>query len=108
MAMPGETGLTPVNRPAPAVQRTLRIALGSVVCLLCAWMGVQAAHPFLLASRMHAANDQLRARVAQYALSNQRSERRVKLLETDGGVRLEARKLGWVMPGEARLYIPPK
>jgi hypothetical protein len=86
---------------------SLGLALcGIVVCLVFGWQGVQAAHPFLLASRLRNDNDQVEREILRLRLQNQRAIKEIKVLETPQGVEREARKLGWVLPKEQRLRIP--
>jgi cell division protein FtsB len=94
-------------RSAAGPQRRLGFVLCAIlVCLLGSWMGVQAAHPFLLAGRYRDRNDALERQVKQFQLKNQRAEREVKALDTDQGLLRAARKFGWVLPGEQKLRIP--
>jgi hypothetical protein len=79
-----------------------------LTCLLFGWIGVQAAYPFVLTERLRRDNDDVERDVHRYRLQNQRLQKEVKALETRDGVISAARKLGWVLPGEARLHIPDK
>lgn len=67
---------------------------------------MQAASPFLKASRLHAANNAIEQEYLRYKLQNQQAEKEVRALETNAGIMNAARKLGYVLPNEQRLRIP--
>ena len=77
------------------------------MCLVFSWIGVHAASPFRQAARLRAANDTLDRQIHQYQLQRQQNEKEVKSLETHDGIVYAARKLGWTMPGEIKLHLPP-
>jgi hypothetical protein len=82
------------------------VLCGILVCLAFGWQGVQAAHPFLLAGRLRADNDQAEREILHLRLENQRAIKEIKALETPEGIQRAARKLGWVLPNEQKLRIP--
>ncbi len=94
------------RRRAPGRSRFGLVLCGFVVCLVFGWQGVLAAHPFLLASRLRADNDQVEREILRLRLQNQRVVKEIKALDTPQGIQNEGRKQGWVLPGEQRLRIP--
>ncbi len=93
------------------IRRRRRARLGILLsyiltCLICGWLGVRMAYPFVLAERWRVPNDALEREVLQLRLENQRAERAVKEQDTDTGIMRAARRLGWVAHNEQRLRIP--
>jgi hypothetical protein len=82
------------------------LACGLLVGLACSWLGVEAAHPFLLAANLRARNDELEREMLRYRLQNQRAEKEIRALETDQGIMNSARLRGYVLPGEQKLRVP--
>lgn len=84
----------------------LHVGGGVLTCSLFVWLGVQAAHPFLLAAQLRQENDAIEQEVHRYRLQNQRLQREVEAMSTREGVIRAARRYGWVLPGETRLVLP--
>lgn len=76
------------------------------VCGASLWLGVVAAHPFVMADRWKAENDRLARELLRCRLQNQRDEREVRALQTPQGLKRAARELGFVEKQEHRLRIP--
>ena len=79
---------------------------GCLVCLLCAFLGAQAASPFLDADRLGRENDTVAKEVKRLQLENQRAEREIALARTNAGIERKARASGWMRPEERRFRIP--
>lgn len=104
MSLPDTSGRTPGG-----VHRGPRLGTwGAVlaVCLVAGWMGFQAGRPFIMARHMRSDNADLEARINAARLDNQRLRRAERLLSTDQGLEREARRLGYVRPGEVALVVP--
>ena len=79
---------------------------GCLVCLMSAFLGAQAASPFLDAARLGRENDAVAAQVKRLQLQNQREERAIALAKTNAGIERKARASGWMRPEERRFRIP--
>ena len=79
---------------------------GCFVCLLCAFLGAQAASPFLDADRLGRENDKVAKDIKRLQLQNQREEREIALAKTNAGIDRKARESGWMRPEERRFRIP--
>ena len=79
---------------------------GCLVCLLCAFLGAQAASPFIDAARLGRENDTVAKEVKRLQLENQREERGIALAKTNAGIERKARASGWMRPEERRFRIP--
>jgi hypothetical protein len=77
-----------------------------LLCLAAAWLGVQAAYPFVTAAHWRAANDDLERQVHRYHIQNQRDEKEIRMLDTRQGVISAARQLGYVEPNEVSMRVP--
>ena len=103
--------IAPKSSSKIRVRRRQRARLGRILsyvltCLICGWLGVRMAYPFVLADRWRVPNDALEREVLQLRLQNQRAEREVKEQDTDTGIMRAARRLGWVAHNEQHLRIP--
>lgn len=102
MSLPPERPKTP-PRPIPRVYGRL---LGVAGCLLMAWFGTAAGGQFVKARFMRAENARIERRILELRLENQRLRKAVAALNTPQGMEREARRLGYVRPGEIPLVIP--
>lgn len=64
------------------------------------------ARPFILAEKMCADNEQLERRILALEKENQQLRKSLITLTTPQGMEREARRYGYVRPGEAVLVIP--
>ena len=71
-----------------------------LACLLCLFLGAQAAAPFMDADSLARANDSVAAQVKRLQLQNQRDERAIALAKTNAGIERKARESGWMRPEE--------
>jgi hypothetical protein len=103
----------PVNEKGRASQPmrippfALAVAL-LLTCLASCWFGVVAGRPFVLAKAMRAENEKIETRIADQRMELQGMKKNVAALNTDSGMEIEARKLGYVKQGESQLLIPTK
>ena len=67
---------------------------------------MKAAHPFVIAAKMRANNDNLERQLHQIEIQNQNDERELRALNTPEGVEVIARKHGFVFKGERKLRVP--
>jgi cell division protein FtsB len=97
------------NGAAPRARRAGRLALylkTGVVCALLIQLFLVIRRPYLAAARMAADNAQVERRMLQSRLEVQRLRKRARALDTPQGMEREARRLGYVKPGEVPLIIP--
>ena len=80
--------------------------LSVVACLLFSFVGMKAAHPFVLAAKMRENNDNLERQLHKIEIQNQNDERDLRALSTPEGVELIARKHGFVFKNERKLRVP--
>ena len=79
---------------------------GFLACLLCLFLGAQAASPFIDADSLARSNDAVAAQVKRLQLQNQRDERAIALAKTNVGIERKARESGWMRPEERWFRIP--
>lgn len=90
----------------PALSNRVRVALLALLCVASAWIGVVAGRPFVLARQMREENARIERRNADVRMETQRLRKDAAALRTDGGMEREARRLGYMKPGEAPLLVP--
>jgi hypothetical protein len=86
----------------PSIVTLLSIA----ICLVFSVVGMNAARPFVLASRMRESNDKMERQFHEIEIQNQNDERELRALNTREGVELIARKHGFVFKKERKLRVP--
>lgn len=84
-----------------------RLVLLFCVGIIVTWMGIIAAHPFLMAQQMRRENDKVETRVLSYKHQIQGYERDLQAWDTPTGFEQIARRYGFVKQGEQRLRIVP-
>lgn len=87
-------------------RRPFVLLLTVAACLLFSVVGMNAARPFVLASRLRARNDGLERQLKRLQIQNQNAAKELRAIETPEGIELAARKLGYVFPNERKLRIP--
>jgi cell division protein FtsB len=78
--------------------KRLFLCLGAAAALV--WLTCAALRPYLLDREEVAAIRRLSAEVAAVEAQNDALRRRIAVLKTPKGIEVEARRLGWVQPGE--------
>lgn len=86
-----------------------RAVLCVAAVLLLGYLGVVALRPFLLDREARAEVRRLKAAVAAAEAANEALRQRIPLLKTEKGIEVEARRHGWVRPGEVLIQTsePP-
>ena len=88
----------------PRMRRLWRLTKRLFQCLAAAaalvWLTCAALRPYLLDREQVAAIRRLSAEVAVVEAQNEALRRRIAVLKTPKGIEVEARRLGWVQPGE--------
>ena len=85
----------------------LCVAAAAALC----WVGMAVLRPFLLTRQELAQVRHLRQDVAAAQAQNEALRRRARILNTPKGIEVEARRLGWVRPGEILIQTsgtPPR
>ncbi|MHB0911926.1 MAG: FtsB family cell division protein [Armatimonadota bacterium] len=97
------------KRSRSKMARFLRSALMIAACcgvLLCAYMVIaKIAHPYLISYSESKDIVQVRKEIAEARAENSTLKRDMDFLKTPQGREAEARKLGWVKPGEIALVV---
>jgi hypothetical protein len=75
-------------------------------CVAAGWIGTVYGRPFTIAARMRADNEKIERRIMDVKQENQRLRKEAVGLKTDQGMEREARRLGYLKQGEARLIVP--
>lgn len=83
----------------------LRVLLAVLGCLLLVWIVTGAVRPFMVARRMQEEYVQSQRRVAALKQETQALRRSVESMETPEGLESEARRGGWVRPGEVPIVF---
>lgn len=87
-------------------RRPFVLLLSIAACLVFSFVGMNAAHPFVLASRMRERNDSLERELKRLNIANQSAAKELRAIDTPEGIELAARKLGYIYPNERKLRIP--
>ena len=87
-------------------RRPFVLLLSLAACLVFSFVGMNAAHPFVLASRLRDRNDGLERELKHLDIQNQNAAKELRAINTPEGTELAARKLGYVYPNERKLRIP--
>jgi hypothetical protein len=88
--------------------RAGRNVVAAGLCLFMGWMGVLVRGPYLEADKMAAGNQQVERRMLAKEIDLQRKQKELRALQTDAGMEREARRMGYVKPGEVLLVIPDR
>lgn len=99
--MPRRKETTAPRRPGGRLPNVV-LAIG---CLAMAWLGAVVARPYLLALRLRADNRELGRQIGELQIANQRLRKQISALDTPAGQEREARKLGYVRPGEVPILM---
>ncbi len=83
-----------------------RTASALLFCLLCGYLGMQAAYPFVQSGRLRRENDETERQVQGYRYRRQQVEREMKSFTTPEGIEEQGRRQGYLKAGEHRLRIP--
>ena len=70
------------------------------------WLGTSFARPFLMAADMAKENERLEKQSMELQLRQQELRKEHALLGTDAGMEREARRKGYLKPGEVPLIVP--
>lgn len=87
-------------------RRPFVLLLSLTACLVFSFVGMNAAHPFVLASKLRDRNDGLERELKHLNIQNQNAAKELRAIDTPEGIELAARKLGYVYPNERKLRIP--
>ena len=87
-------------------RRPFVLLLSLAACLVFSFVGMNAAHPFVVANRLRDRNDNLERELETLNIQNQDAAKELRAIDTPEGIELAARKLGYVYPNERKLRIP--
>lgn len=88
--------------------RTLwRFGMRAAIASLTGCVMLAIARPFVLAYQTKAELGRLQAMEAELEVQNAALRQRIHFLNTPTGIEIEARRLGWVRPGEIPIQILP-
>ena len=80
--------------------------LTTAICLLFCFVGVNAAYPFVRATRQREENDDVEREISRAMIQNQNDSRKLEAMKTRDGQILNARQRGFIFPDERKLRIP--
>jgi hypothetical protein len=92
------------QKSQPAIPPAL-VFFGIVMCVGCAWLGLQVAGPLEQAARLHSENDGLERTLRLAEIHNQDAVKQAHALNTDEGVVAAAREKGYMFPRERPLHV---
>lgn len=101
--------MTESRAPRRRPSRSRRLLAGLAVlggCLVAGWALHVAAQPYVKAYRMRAENAQIERQILAMRQELQGLRKSVAALGTPQGMEREARRLGYLRPGEIPLIIP--
>ena len=75
-------------------------------CAASMWLGVNAAHPFLVNAAIKKDNDAVEHSIRLLDVQNQNLTKDIRALDTPEGIEAMGRKHGYAFPNERRLNIP--
>ena len=102
---PSRRSGAPRRRVSGTHNSILLVALAAS-CVAAGWVGAVFGRPFTIAARMRADNEKIERRTMEVKQENQRLRKEAAALKTDQGMEREARRLGYLKEGEARLILP--
>jgi len=104
--MPDNNEARPPRRRVSRARRPLVGLACMGGCVLVGWVLTAAARPYVKAYQMRAENAHIERRILEMRLENQNLRKAVTALGTSQGMEREARRLGYIRPGEVPLIIP--
>jgi hypothetical protein len=86
-----------------------KVLLLIVLSIAAAWLLWSASGPFVLARRLKMEVEPLQAEKRRLGAENRQFEQRLREMQTPEILQMEARRQGWIKPGERRLVFlrPP-
>jgi hypothetical protein len=92
------------RRPRAAGARTWLIVAGC--CALTGWLGLVFCRQYAQFFVIRAENERINRQILAMKATQQHLRREQAILATDAGMEREARRLGYLKQGEARLSVP--
>ncbi len=80
--------------------------VGTTLCILSMWFGINTAHPFQLTAELRRKNEITEKSLGDLTAQNENLQTKIRALNTPEGIELTGRKHGFAYPNEHRLIFP--